>query len=79
MNVLILLFGCAAMVCIGMLIGMALRPSPDALGKAERAELKQQRRLIGELTAMAADHASLGDPFGIIALNRINDYRNEIT
>jgi hypothetical protein len=62
---------------VGVLLGRGRNPAE--LGRQERHELNSQRLLIGDLTAMAGEHAGLGDPFAVQALDRINQHRREIT
>lgn len=79
MNPLALLL-LALLPSLGFVAGVLLgrQRNPNELGKVERRELNAQRELIGDLTAMAGEHAGLGDAFAVLALDRINQHRREI-
>jgi hypothetical protein len=79
MNPLVLLL-LAILPTLAFWLGVVMRGrNPAELGRQERHELNSQRLLIGDLTAMAGEHAGLGDPFAVQALDRINQHRKEIT
>lgn len=62
------------MVVTIVLVGWVGRRTP----RSENREVKQLRALRDDLMVMAAEHAALGDPFAVLALDRINSNRKAI-
>jgi cell division protein FtsL len=75
MLLLLSLLPIAAFV-VGVLVSRSRTPQ---LTSAEKKELKSYRDLVSELTSLAGEHSALGDNFAVIALQKINEHRKELS
>lgn len=64
---------------VALLIGYALgKAQRDPVDKSERRELDALRDFMDELTAKAAEHATLGDDFALITLGDIRHHNQQV-
>lgn len=63
-----------SVLLVGIAIGRFSAPTSE-LPRKDRRELEALRDLTSELGAKAAEHAMLGDQFGVIVTAMLNDER----
>jgi hypothetical protein len=66
---------------LGFVIGskMTRQKSTDGLTRTERKELEARRDFMSDLGAKAAEHAMLGDNFGVIVSDMLREERKRLS